>query len=203
MGHLAANTGRPRTLLIGCGALAREMIDVIRLNRWSHISVTCLPAIWHNTPRKIPEGVRGKIHAARDDYDRIFVLYGDCGTGGELDRILAEEGVERIEGPHCYSFFTGNLDFEALHDADPAVFYLTDYLARHFDRLVIQGLGLDRHPDLLPLYFGNYTRLIYLAQTDDPGLKARAESAAEKLGLAYEYRFTAYGQLESFLAASN
>lgn len=203
MGHLAEPTERPRTLLIGCGALAREIVDVIRLNGWSNLSVTCLPAIWHNTPQKIPEGVRSKIHAARGKFDRIMVLYGDCGTGGLLDRVLEEEGVERIEGPHCYAFYTGLTDFEALHDADPTAFYLTDYLVRHFDRLIIQGLALDRHPELLPDYFGNYTRLIYLAQTEDAGLQAEAEAAAGKLGLTYEYRFTAYGELESFLAASN
>ena len=203
MGHLAEQTERPRTLLIGCGALAREIVDLIRLNDWPHLSVTCLPAIWHNTPQKIPEGVRAKIRAARPDFDRIYVLYGDCGTGGLLDQVLEEEGVERIEGPHCYAFFTGLADFEAMHDADPTAFYLTDYLVRHFDRLIIQGLGLDRHPELLPDYFGNYTRLVYLAQTDDEGLRAGAQAAADKLGLTYEYRFTAYGGLEGFLAASN
>lgn len=190
---------RPRTLVIGCGALAREIVDLIRTNAWSNLSVTCLPASWHNTPDKIPEAVRAKIHAARGDYDRILVAYGDCGTGGMLDRVLAEEGVARIEGPHCYAFFCGNAAFTQMADADPTAFYLTDYLARHFDRLIVQGLGLDRHPELLPDYFGNYTKLIYIAQTDDPVLKARAEAAAMRLGLAFEYRFTGYGELAQFL----
>jgi hypothetical protein len=191
-----------RTLLIACGALAREIVDVLRLNGWQHMSVTCLPAIWHNTPNKIPAALRAKIRTAKADYDRIFVLYGDCGTGGELDRVIAEEGAERIEGPHCYAFYRGVQDFEAEADADPTCFYLTDYLVRHFDRLIIQGLGIDRHPELLPMYFGNYSKLVYLAQTDEPDLAAQAEEAAAKIGLKYEYRFTGYGDMGRFLAAA-
>ena len=188
-----------RTLLIACGALAREVVELIRVNAWRHLTVSCLPASWHNTPDKIPGAIRERIRAARERYDRIFVLYGDCGTGGELDRVLEEEGVERIEGPHCYSFFAGNQVFDALAEAEPGTFYLTDYLARHFDRLIIQGLGMDRHPELEALYFGNYTKLIYLAQTEDPGLQARAEAAAARLNLTYEYRFTGYGDMARFL----
>ena len=188
-----------KTLLIGCGALAREMVELVRVNRWSHMSISCLPAIWHNRPERIPEGVRRKIHEARGKYQRIFVLYGDCGTGGELDRVLEEEGVERIDGPHCYAFFSGLDAFLSNADDEIDCFYVTDYLARHFDRLMIQGLGLDRHPELLSTYFGNYRALVYLAQTEDPALQALAEAAAERLGLAYEYRFTGYGDLEAFM----
>jgi len=189
-----------RTLLIACGALAREIVELIRVNAWQHLTVSCLPASWHNTPDRIPEGVRQRIRAARGRYDRILVLYGDCGTGGLLDAVLAEEGVERIDGPHCYAFFAGEAVFEALAEAEVGTFYLTDYLARHFERLIIQGLGLDRHPELLPLYFGNYRRLVYLAQTDDAGLDARAAAAAERLGLAYQRHFTGYGGLGDFVA---
>jgi len=195
--------GAPRTLLIACGALAKEVVELIRLNGWTHMSVTCLPAIWHNTPDKIPEAVRQKIRAARADYERILVLYGDCGSAGILDQVLAEEGVERIDGPHCYAFYTGLQDFTELAEADPTCFYLTDYLARHFDRLIIEGLGIDRHPELLPDYFGNYTTLIYLAQTEDEGLKRRAEAAAARLGLAYIYRYTGYGELGDFMRAAS
>ncbi len=188
-----------RTLLIACGALAREVVDLIRLNHWTHLGVTCLPAIWHNTPQKIPEGVRRKIRDNRDRYEKILVLYGDCGTGGELDRVLEEEGAERIEGPHCYAFYSGVESFNAQADEDPTCFYLTDYLVRHFDRLIIQGMGIDRHPELLPMYFGNYTKLVYLAQTEDSELQADAEAAARKIELEYEYRFTGYGELEGFI----
>jgi hypothetical protein len=198
-----AEGGPPTTLLIACGALAREVVDVIRLNGWTHFSVTCLPAIWHNTPNKIPEGVRRKIREARGSYDRILVLYGDCGSGGLLDRVLEEEGVERIDGPHCYAFYSGVEDFLAEADADPTCFYLTDYLARHFDRLIIEGLGIDRHPELLPTYFGNYTTLVYLAQTEDAALEAKAAAAADRLGLTYRYHFTGYGELGSFIQAAS
>jgi len=198
--HNATERAPSRTLLVACGALAREVVELIRVNGWDHLTVTCLPASWHNTPDKIPEGVRQRIRAARGNYDRILVLYGDCGTGGLLDAVLAEEGVERIDGPHCYAFFAGEAVFDALAEAEVGTFYLTDYLARHFERLIIQGLGLDRHPELLPLYFGNYRKLVYLAQTDDAELDARAAAAAERLGLGYERHFTGYGGLGDFIA---
>jgi hypothetical protein len=188
------------TLLIACGALAREVLALKRAYDWESLEVTCLPAIWHNRPEKIPEGVRRKIRAGRKTHARILVAYGDCGTGGLLDKVLAEEGVERIDGPHCYQFFAGTQDFEALMAADPTCFFLTDYMVRHFDRLILQGLWLDRHPELRDAYFGNYTRLVYLAQIEDPKLKAKAEEAAARLGLAFEYRLTGYGELETFLA---
>jgi len=193
--------GKGDVLLIACGALAREIVDLIERNRWEAFDVACLPAKWHNTPAKIVPGVRDKIREAKGNYRSIFVLYGDCGTGGELDGMLAEEGVERIGGPHCYAFYSGNPAFAAKADDEFAAFYLTDYLARYFDKLIWQGLGLDRHPDLLPLYFGNYEKLIYLAQTRDEDLARRAMAAAKRLGLAYEYRFTGYGELLSEMAA--
>jgi len=191
--------GRPRTLLIACGALAWEITELLERNGWDHMTVQCLPAHWHNTPQKIPDAVRAKIRDNRDRFDRMFVLYGDCGTGGLLDDVLREEGVDRIPGPHCYQFYAGRAAFEAMHDAQPGTFYLTDYLVRHFDRLVIEGLGLDRHPQLRDDYFGNYTRLVYLAQTDDPALDAKAADAARRLGLAFERRATGYGELADFM----
>jgi len=190
----------PKTLFIACGALAREFLAVSRANGWDEqISITCLPAIWHNRPEKIPDGVRRKIRSAKKKFERIFVLYGDCGTGGELDRVLAEEGVERIDGPHCYQFFAGTADFERMMDEDPGTFFLTDYMVRHFDRLIWQGLGLDRHPELRDAYFGNYRKLVYLAQIDEPKLAAKAEEAAERLKLEYVYRRTGYGEFADFM----
>ena len=194
-----ASAAPPRTLLIACGALAREVLALIRLNGWSHMELACLPAHLHNRPQRIPEAVRAKIRKARPHYARMLVLYGDCGTGGLLDQVLAEEGVERIPGPHCYAFYSGIDDFLAQAEAEPACFYLTDYLVRHFERLIIQGLGLDRHPELLPLYFGNYEKLVYLAQIPDPHLEQQAKAAALRLGLAYEHRPTGYGGLQDFL----
>jgi uncharacterized protein DUF1638 len=189
----------PKTLLIACGALAREVLALIEHNGWRHLELACLPAKLHNRPERIPAAVRAKVRAGRQHYERILVLYGDCGTGGELDRVLADEGVERVPGPHCYAFYRGLDRFLAEHDAEPCCFYLTDYLARHFETLVIKGLGLDRHPDLLPLYFGNYEKLVYLAQSADPQLERKAKAAALRLGLAYEQRFTGYGGLAEFL----
>jgi hypothetical protein len=191
--------GKGDVLLIACGALAREIVDLIERNRWSAFDVACLPAKWHNRPELIAPGVRDKIRRAKGRYRKIFVVYGDCGTGGVLDRVLAEEGVERIEGPHCYAFYSGSDEFARHAEDDVTSFYLTDYLARHFDKLIWQGLGLERHPELLRDYFGNYTKLIYLAQTADEELAKRAMAAAKKLGLAYEYRYTGYGDLERSL----
>jgi hypothetical protein len=166
------------------------------------MDLTCLPASLHNRPERIPSAVRARIRGARrDGYERIFVAYADCGTGGLLDRVLDEERVERLEGAHCYEVYAGRAAFASLHDAEPGTFYLTDYLVRNFDRLVVRGLGLDRHPELLPVYFGNYRRLIYLAQADDDRLTARARAAAERLGLAFERRLVGLGELAPALAA--
>ena len=192
-------TAARKTLVIACGALARELAQVVAANRLTHLTITCLPANWHNSPEKIPAGVRRKIRAARGRFDDILCLYGDCGTGGDLDRVLAEEGVERIEGAHCYAFFAGDSVFAAMMEDELGTFFLTDYLARHFDRLIIKGLGLDRFPQLRDDYFGHYKRLVYLAQTDDAALAAKAQAAAARLGLAFETRFTGYGAMPAFL----
>ena len=201
--EFAFTAGKGDVLLIACGALAREIVDLVERNRWAAFDLQCLPAKWHNTPQKIVPGVREKIREAKGRYRSIYVLYGDCGTGGLLDKMLAEEGIERIEGPHCYAFFSGNPAFAAHSEDDLTAFFLTDYLARHFDKLIWTGLGLERHPELLPAYFGNYTKIVYLAQTRDENLAMRAMAAARKLGLNYEYRFTGYGELESGLRSQN
>jgi hypothetical protein len=192
----------PKTLFIACGALAKEFLAVSKASGWDdRIEITCLPAIWHNRPEKIAPGVRAKIRAGRKKFDRIFVLYGDCGTGGALDSVLAEEGVERIEGPHCYQWFAGTADFEKMMDEEPGTFFLTDYLARHFERLIWQGFGIERHPELLEAYFGNYRKLVYLAQIEDEDLLKRARSAAERLNLEFVHRRTGYGELAQFMTA--
>jgi hypothetical protein len=193
--HRASSRGTRRVLVIACGALAREALAL----RLDHIDIACLPAQLHNHPKKIPEAIRAKIRAGRAVYDEILCLYGDCGTGGELDRVLREEGVSRIEGAHCYAFYAGEEAFSALAEEEPGTFYLTDFLVRHFDALVIRGLGLDRHPELRDDYFGNYRRLVYLAQFDDSETAAKARAAAERLGLAYERRFTGLAGIRAFL----
>ncbi len=188
----------PGALLIACGALAREARVVIAANRLP-LDLVCLPADLHNRPERIAPAVRSKIHAARRRYQRIAVLYGDCGTGGALDAVLAEEGVERIAGPHCYAFYAGEEVLARLAEEEPGTFWLTDFLVRQFDSLVIRGLGLDRHPELLNLYFGNYRRLVYLSQVPTPALLAKARAAADRLGLAFAHRPTGLGGLERFL----
>mgnify|MGYP006285495817 CR=1 FL=1 len=190
----------PRTLIIACGALSHEIVALIRAHGWDNFRVQCLPAELHNRPGEIPGAVRAKIRELACAYDHVFVAYADCGTGGKLDEVLAEEGVERLPGAHCYEFFAGSEAFAALSEEEPGTFYLTDFLARHFDRLIVRGMGLDRHPQLLPMMFGNYRRLVYLAQRVDPELEQRARAAAERLGLDYEYRYTGYGDLERSLA---
>jgi len=188
-----------RVLVLACGAIAREVLAVVRAGGWPHVRVHCLPAQLHSRPERIAPAVDAKLRELAGDYERVFVAYADCGTGGALDAVLAEHGVERLPGAHCYGFFAGNDVWQALHDAEPGTFYLTDFLARHFDALVWRGLGLDRYPELLPDVFGNYTRLLYLAQSDDAALDARAEEAARRLGLAYERRRTGYGELQPAL----
>ena len=190
-------------LVIGCGALAVELVELTRRAGLPAMDLTCLPASLHNRPERIPGAVAARIRRARaDGYDQIFVAYADCGTGGLLDVVLEREGVARLEGAHCYEVYAGRAAFATLHDEEPGTFYLTDFLVRNFDRLVIRGLGLDRHPELLPLYFGNYARLVYLAQTDDADLTARAAAAAERLGgLAFERRHVGLGELTTSIAA--
>jgi len=192
----------PRVLVIACGALAREIAVLRQANDWPHLEVRCLPAELHNRPERIAPAVREAIHANRGRFETIFVAYGDCGTGGALDAVLREENVERIPGAHCYEFFAGTEAFAALADEEPGTFYLTDFLLRHFDRIVIRGLGLDRHPELAPNYFGNYRRLVYLAQVDAPESIVAARAAAQRLGLAFAHRVTGYGGLERGLHAT-
>lgn len=189
------------TLLITCGALAKEIVQIIRANDWQHVRIQCLPAELHNRPERIPEAVRAKIRQARGAFDRIFVAYADCGTGGQLDKVLEEESVPRLPGAHCYQFYAGSRVFDALHESEPGSFYLTDFLTRHFDRLVVEALGLDRHPELRDQYFGNYRKLVYLAQSKDNELEAKARQAAVTLGLDFESRQTGFGELETALVS--
>jgi Protein of unknown function (DUF1638) len=190
----------PRVLVVGCGALARELVELTR--PLPNVDVACLPPELHNRPGGIPARVRARIRQGRrEGYEQIFVAYADCGTGGLLDPVLAEEGVERLPGAHCYEFFAGRTDFARMADEEPGTFWLTDFLARNFDRLVIRGLGIDRHPELEPLYFGNYRRVVYLSQIEDPDLLVLARRAAERLGLAFEHRHTGYGALATSIQA--
>ena len=187
-------------LVIACGALAREILAIRAQAGLDHVALQCLPAILHNHPDRIVPAVEAAVAAARGRYARVFVAYADCGTGGGLRRLCDRLCVEMIEGPHCYAFFEGPAAFAARDEMD--AFYLTDFLARQFDAFVTRPLGLDRHPELRDAYFGHYARLVYLAQTDDPALDAKARAAAAALGLAYERRATGYGILPEVLDAA-
>ena len=189
------------SLVIACGALAHEITTLLESNSWPHLKVECLPASLHNRPEQIAPAVRKKIKESRATFDSIFVAYADCGTGGHLDKVLAEEGVERLPGAHCYEFFSGSEAFLTRHENEPGVFYLTDFLARHFERLVMEELGIRAHPELKEMYFSHYTKLVYLSQSDLPDVLAMARSAADTLGLEFEHVRTGFGELEAGLAA--
>ncbi|MGL3605399.1 DUF1638 domain-containing protein [Rhizobium sp. G187] len=189
--------------VIACGAIAREILAVKALNQLDHLTLECLPAIWHVYPQKIAPALREKIAEARAaGHDNIFLGYAECGTQGEIDRICREEGIRRVEGPHCYAFFTGTQKFLAECGEEITAFYLTDLITRQFEAFVIEPLKLDRHPELRDMVFGNYTKIVYLAQTEDPELQQKARWAADYLKLDYEYRFTGYGDLEPELVAA-
>ena len=185
--------------IIGCGALARELLDLTKQFPDGQVDLTCLPAIWHNSPEKITPGLAKKITSLKKQGRRILVAYGDCGTGGDIDRLLEKEQVDRIAGPHCYEMYMGKADFDAEMEAELGTFFVTDYMVRHFERIVMKGMGLRDHPQLRDMYFGNYTRFLYLAQTEDEALQRKAEKGAEELGLRYEYRLTGYGEFTQFM----
>ena len=191
----------PATLVIACGALAREIAALKRANGWSALEVRCLPAELHNRPERIAPAVRALIREVRPHYRKIFVAYADCGTGGALDAVLKDEGVERLPGAHCYEFFATAQVFAQLAEAELGTFYLTDFLLRHYERLVVRPLGLDRHPELTQEYFRNYKKLVYLSQAARPGAIEEAKRIADSLGFAFEHRFTGYGELGTRLAA--
>lgn len=191
-----ANGNAGSVLLIGCGALAHEILALKSANSWDHMTLRCLPAKLHLYPDQITPAVRDAIYKGwNDGFETIYILYADCGTGGHLDALCEKEGVERIAGPHCYSFFDGNEAFAKKADDEMRSFYLTDFLVKQFDAFVWKPMGLDRHPELRDMYFGNYEKLIYLAQTDDEALDLKAKECADRLGLAFERRSTGYGDL--------
>lgn len=192
---------QPRVLMLACGALVRELQDIFAVNGLDNFTLECLPAALHMTPNQIPGALRQRLDAKANDFDQIMIGYADCGTVGEVDSIAEEYGAVRLPGAHCYEFFAGQATFAAMADEDPAAFYLTDYLVRHFERLVIKGLGLDRHPQLRDAYFGNYNKVVYLSQREDPELVAAGRVAADRLGLAYEHRPSGYGELEETIVS--
>jgi hypothetical protein len=197
---LPLEAARGKILLVACGALAREILDLKAVNGWTHLDLTCLPANYHLYPEKITAAVRETVARYRDSYAEIFIVYADCGTGGLLQAACEEMGVRMVAGPHCYSFFEGNEAFASYNESEMTAFYLTDFLVRQFEAFIIKPMGLDRHPQLRDMYFSNYEKLVYQAQTDDPALTAKARDCAAQLGLAFERRYTGYGDLARTLS---
>lgn len=186
------------TLLIACGALAKEIVQIIEINHLESFDVQCLPAKLHHRPSLIPAAIEDLLEKHHENYKNIYVVYGDCGTAGGIDRVLKKYQVERISGPHCFSFFDGNDHFAGNED-DITSFFLTDFFCRHFDKFIWQEFGMDREPSMVALLFGNYRRVVYLAQTKDTELKAKALEISRRLGLEFEYRFRGYSDLGVFI----
>ena len=200
MNKQLAKQDEPATLqVIACGALASELMVLLDQLPDGVVSLTCLPAAWHNHPEKIVPGLKRKVVAARRKGMQIAVAYGDCGTGGTLDAFLEAEQIPRIAGPHCYEMFLGKVEFDAEMETALGTFFLTDYMVRHFERIVMKGMGIRQHPELRDMYFGQYTRVLYIAQTDCKKLRAKAVQAAVELGLDYEYRYVGYGEFAGFI----
>ncbi len=199
----SANQPDAPAVVITCSALLREITMISKANGWEHLQPQCITAELHNYPEQITGAVKHLIDIAKSKDQEIFVAYGDCGTGGQLDAMLEAEGVERVPGSHCYEFFSGGEIFEQFNEAELGTFYLTDFLTRHFDRLVIRGMGLEDKPELMPMYFGHYKKLLYIAQTNDPKLQEMARQAADKLGLEYEYYYGGTGVLGDALLSFN
>ncbi len=198
---MTGHSASAKLLVIACGALAREIVWLQKLNGWSQIDLQCLDAELHNRPKLIPQKLREKIKQNRAKYEHIFVAYADCGTGGEIDRVLAEAGetVERLPGAHCYSFYAGEPRFTEIAEQELGTFYLTDFLVEHFDRLVIKGLKMDKYPELRDQYFAHYRLVVYLSQREDADLVARAKNAAAFLGLEFRHEHSGYGDLQNGL----
>ena len=190
-----------KILILACGALAKEISVLVRLNGWKHLQTRYLPAKLHNTPEKIADELRINLLSAKTKFPKIFIGYADCGTGGSIDSLLEEFNIQRLPGAHCYEFFSSKQTFEEIMEKEIGSFFLTDFLVKAFDKLVWQGMKIDRHPELLEIYFKHYKRLVYLAQAENPTLQTRANQIAKLLGLEFEFRFTGYGELKNSLSA--
>ncbi len=189
-----------KILVIACGALAKEITALIQMNNWTHLQLRYLPAKLHNEPKNIPQNIRKYLVNAQNKFSRIFIGYADCGTGGKLDNLLEEFGVQRLPGAHCYEFFSSTQTFSKMLEEEPGSFFLTDFLVKSFEKLIWQGLKINSHPELLNIYFRHYKRLVYLAQTESQALQTQAKEIAQRLELNYFYRFTGYGALSPSLS---
>ena len=186
-------------LIIGCGAIAHEVREIIELNNWDNVRLQCLNADLHNTPKILPKKIKEAIDTNLNDYSKIFLAYADCGTGGLIDLILKDYDIERLDGAHCYEFYSGSSVFKELSEKEIGTFYLTDFLVKNFDRLVIDGLGIQKYPALKEEYFKNYKNVVYLAQKQDNVLEYKARECADYLNLEFCALFTGLNNLENQL----
>ena len=186
-------------LIIGCGAIAHEVREIIELNNWDNVRLQCLNADLHNTPKLLPKKIKEAIDTNLNDYSKIFLAYADCGTGGLIDLILKDYDIERLDGAHCYEFYSGSSVFKELSEKEIGTFYLTDFLVKNFDRLVIDGLGIQKYPALKEEYFKNYKNVVYLAQKQDNVLESKARECADYLNLEFSVLFTGLNNLENQL----
>ena len=186
-------------LIIGCGAIAHEINEIIKLNNWNNVNLQCLNADLHNTPKKLPTKIKEAIESNLKEYSKIFLAYADCGTGGLIDSMLKNYDIERLEGAHCYEFYAGSRLFKDLSDREIGTFYLTDFLVKNFKRLIIDGLGISKHPSLKDEYFKNYKNIVYLAQKHDNDLELKAKDCANYLKLEYSVHYTGLGNFEDQL----
>ena len=177
-------------LIIGCGAIAHEVSEIIELNNWDNVRLQCLNAELHNTPKILPRKIKETIDSNINDYSKIFLAYADCGTGGLIDLLLKDYDIERLDGAHCYEFYSGSSVFKELSEKEIGTFYLTDFLVKNFDRLVIEGLGIQKYPSLKEDYFRNYKNVVYLAQLQDNVLESKARECADYLNLEFSVHFT-------------
>ena len=187
-------------LIIGCGAIAHEVREIIELNNWDNVRLQCLNADLHNTPKILPKKIKEAIDTNLNDYSKIFLAYADCGTGGLIDLILKDYDIERLDGAHCYEFYSGSSVFEELSEKEIGTFYLTDFLVKNFDRLVVDGLGIQKYPALKEEYFKNYKNVVYLAQKQDNVLESKARECADYLNLEFSTLFTGLNNLENQLS---
>ena len=186
-------------LIIGCGAIAHEINEIIKLNNCNNVSLQCLNADLHNTPKRLPTKIKETIESNLKEYSKIFLAYADCGTGGLIDSMLKNYDIERLEGAHCYEFYAGSSLFKDLSDREIGTFYLTDFLVKNFKRLIIDGLGISKHPSLKDEYFKNYKNIVYLAQKHDNDLELKAKDCANYLNLEYSVHYTGLGNFEDQL----
>ena len=192
-----------KTLVLACGALAGELVELVKVNGLDDLTVDCLPASLHHKPALIPDALRERLAMSANDFDTILIGYGDCGTNGGIDDVCQEFGATRVPGDHCFEFFAGQPLFAELQEAEIGTFYLTDFFARHFELFVLEPLGIIKHPELEEMYFGNYNKIVYISQVTSEDLMARAKAAADRLNLDFEHHHVGYGDLGTTLVQLN